>query len=137
MTDISGIELLPCPFCGSAEHLTVSTVGSLTADMPKRPYRVECHHVEHDTVGGPTDYGRAYAIAAWNRRHPPASREDGLREAADNAMNAYVDALVKREHGGIAASIFLAEIAVALGRNPTEEMDAKRRALLSQEKANG
>jgi hypothetical protein len=64
-------ELKPCPFCGTSEWLEVSPCGSMTTDMPKRPYRVVCEHIEHDSVDGPVAYGSAEAIAAWNRRATP------------------------------------------------------------------
>lgn len=60
--------LEPCPWCGCAEHLTIQSVGVLTVDMPDRPYRVICTHIDHDTVTGPVAYGRRQAIDAWNRR---------------------------------------------------------------------
>lgn len=63
-----GRELLPCPWCGSGEHLSFQQVGSLTADMPDRPYRVICTHIDHDTVTGPTAYGEIAAAVAWNTR---------------------------------------------------------------------
>jgi hypothetical protein len=65
-------ELSPCPFCGLAEHLSLRAEGAYTPDMPARPYRVVCNHIDHDTVEGPIGYGRNGAIAAWNRRSPPA-----------------------------------------------------------------
>lgn len=61
-------ELLPCPFCGTAEHLSYQWPGSMTADMPDRPCRVICTHIDHDTVVGPTAYGKFAAITAWNQR---------------------------------------------------------------------
>ncbi|WP_422057686.1 hypothetical protein [Sphingomonas sp.] len=74
--------LKPCPFCGSDEHLFVGWVGSLTGDMPDRPYRVSCNNLDHDTVTGPVAYGRHAAIAAWNTRATPApSQTDTLRLA--------------------------------------------------------
>lgn len=68
-------ELKPCPWCDSVEHLVVSPCGSLTADMPDRPYRVVCNHIDHDQVQGPVEYGRYSAIRAWNTRAAP--RSDG------------------------------------------------------------
>lgn len=61
-------ELKACPWCGSTEHLSLSKCGSLTADMPSRPYRVVCNHIDHDQVQGPVAYGRLEAITAWNTR---------------------------------------------------------------------
>lgn len=60
-----------CPWCNTTEHLSLQAVGSLTGDMPARPYRVICTHIDHDTVVGPTAYGKATATAAWNRRTYP------------------------------------------------------------------
>lgn len=81
-------ELKPCPFCGSAEHLSISSCGVLTTDMPSRPHRVMCRHIDHDEVTGPVAYGRHQAIAAWNRRTLPTLPDDleglcerGLRKA--------------------------------------------------------
>jgi hypothetical protein len=65
---ISNEKLVECPFCGLTEHLSLQSVGSLTADMPARPYRVVCHFIDHDDVQGPVGYGRGEAIAAWNSR---------------------------------------------------------------------
>ena len=69
MTDpINKAVLLPCPFCGTDEHLSRQRVGSRTADMPAHPYRIVCHHIDHDTVCGPVAYGEPAAIDAWNTR---------------------------------------------------------------------
>ena len=73
--------LEPCPWCGSSEHLTVSKCGSLTGDMPDRPYRVVCDHIDHDQVQGPVAYGQTSAIAAWNRRATLSRSDDGAGEA--------------------------------------------------------
>lgn len=70
MADLDKLE--PCPFCGTTDHLSLLAPGSMTPDMPSRPYQVICSHIDHDTVAGPTDYGRTAAIAAWNRRAPQA-----------------------------------------------------------------
>lgn len=61
-------ELSPCPFCGTGEYLSMQRPGSLTADMPARPHRVVCTHIDHDTVIGPTAFGEHAARAAWNKR---------------------------------------------------------------------
>lgn len=42
------------------------------------------------------------------------------------ALDGYVSALVDREHGGIAMSRAFEKICEALGRHPTQEMDARR-----------
>ena len=67
-TDRLAEVLDPCPWCGTTEHLSVQAVGSMTSDMPARPFRVFCTHIDHDTISGPVDYGRAGAIITWNRR---------------------------------------------------------------------
>jgi hypothetical protein len=64
-------ELANCPFCRTADHLSLRSVGSVTADMHARPYQVMCHHLDCEAVSGPVAYGKDAAIAAWNRR--PAS----------------------------------------------------------------
>jgi hypothetical protein len=74
-------DLLPCPFCGTVEHLRVNAVGSLVAGMPDRPYAVDCHHLDCEEVRGPVGYGKAKAIAAWNRRASPSPA--GGVQAAD------------------------------------------------------
>lgn len=61
-------ELLACPFCGSVDHLYLRAAGSLTRDMPARPYRYVCVHIDHDEVMGPVAYGEAAALTAWNTR---------------------------------------------------------------------
>ena len=73
--DSKELALEPCPFCGSTDHLTMAAVGSLTSDMPSRPYRVACHHIDHDQVHGPVAYGRGEAITAWNTRAQPTEEQ--------------------------------------------------------------
>lgn len=71
-------KLLPCPFCGTAEHLRVSKVGSYLSSMPAMPHQVRCRNIDCEDVSGPVQYGRFEAIAAWNRRAtPPAASERG------------------------------------------------------------
>lgn len=65
-------DLRTCPFCGTGEHLSTQSVGVMTGDMPDRPYRIVCTHLDHDTVTGPVAYGKIAAISAWNTR--PADR---------------------------------------------------------------
>lgn len=81
--DLVEAVAIACPFCGSDEHISVSKVGSMTADMPDRPYRVICHHIDHDNVLGPVSYGRRAAIAAWNNRpaHNAHMASDGVVQA--------------------------------------------------------
>jgi hypothetical protein len=52
---------------------------------------------------------------------------EGADEQIHAALNRYVDALVRREHGGLANASFVDEVASILGRNPTSEMDARRK----------
>jgi hypothetical protein len=94
MTDISesGIEaaLLPCPFCGTA--CEVREVGHGRAAFKK---------IEHGTpgdddkdgwkcpaIGWRVVYDGPKDLAAWNRRHPPASREEGLSDALTKVRDA-------------------------------------------------
>lgn len=81
MSDI----LKPCPFCGETEHLSLRSIGSMTGDMPARPYCVVCSNIEHDNVSGPVDYGKAAATAAWNRRSVPSplTMPSGLESEGD------------------------------------------------------
>lgn len=87
---IDKAALEACPWCGLTEHLSVRAEGSYTPDMPARPYRVVCNHIDHDTVEGPIGYGRKGATAAWNRRASPTTspqapegvRDEVLEEAA-------------------------------------------------------
>lgn len=68
MTDISesGIELLPCPFCNGEGKLVSGGTGN--------------HYVHCTRCGVNSDDGSVERAAKlWNRRHPPASREEGLR----------------------------------------------------------
>ena len=87
----------PCPFCGAIEHLHVSKCGSLLGDMPGRPYRVVCDHIDHDQVQGPVAYGRMEAIAAWNRRAPaqPVADAGGVTAADHEAAAAYLKSMGK------------------------------------------
>ncbi len=64
------MELVACPFCGTTDFLRLNPCGSMTADMPARPYRVVCGHLDCEDVRGPVGYGRFEAAAAWNRRAP-------------------------------------------------------------------
>lgn len=68
-------HLASCPWCGSDEHLSYQWPGSMTADMPDRPCRVVCTHIDHDTVVGPTAYGKFAATSAWNTRLTAQSGE--------------------------------------------------------------
>lgn len=91
MTDLNkeGLEAAACPFCGTTEHLRLIGVGSLLPDMPDRPYKVVCRHLDCEDVSGPVAYGRHHAIAAWNTRVSSAQSEDvegvvaELRDAFD------------------------------------------------------
>lgn len=91
MTEETTLE--PCPWCNSNEYLFVPAAGSLTPDMPARPYQVICVHIDHDTVRGPVAYGKEAARIAWNTRATtPAEAErkaiiDWLRSEA--AMHAF------------------------------------------------
>lgn len=74
-SEVTQAALEPCPWCGTVEHLSFQWPGSMTADMPDRPCRVVCTHIDHDTVVGPTAYGKFAAIAAWNTRLTTQSGE--------------------------------------------------------------
>ena len=73
-------ELKSCPFCGETDWLRVVSVGSLTADMPSRPYAVVCRHLDCELVHGPVAYGQVASVAAWNTR--PAEASLTIRAAA-------------------------------------------------------
>lgn len=66
------IELLPCPFCGGDGSFCETSV-----------WWVRCNNCDSESGGG---YTKAEAVAAWNRRAPPASiaRDEVL--AVDGAM---------------------------------------------------
>jgi hypothetical protein len=109
MTDptIDKAALEACPWCGLTEHLSVRAEGSYTPDMPARPYRVVCNHIDHDTVEGPIGYGRNGAIAAWNRRaspttspHAPEGVRDDVLERAERAIEALRIAWSGAEYSG-------------------------------------
>lgn len=68
MTSTQDEQLRECPFCQSTEHLTLSACGSMTGDMPSRPYRAVCTHLDCDYVQGPVGYGRQEARRLWNKR---------------------------------------------------------------------
>ena len=103
-------ELLPCPFCWTSAHLSYQWPGSMTADMPDRPCRVICSHIDHDTVVGPTGYGKRAAITAWNTRRQSHSLpgDVGMREALEEiadpirAMRRNAEAQGRRLEGGVA-----------------------------------
>lgn len=84
-----------CPWCGTTDHLSVSPCGSMTNDMPARPHRVVCNHLDCEHVQGPVAYGRFEAIDAWNKRAlvPRADMAEGVEllkavyEFADSRAN--------------------------------------------------
>lgn len=84
-SEVTQAALKPCPWCGTAEHLSVQWPGSMTADMPDCRCRVVCTHIDHDTVVGPTAYGEVEAIAAWNTRLTAQSGE-GRSGAGEDAV---------------------------------------------------
>lgn len=94
--------LLPCPFCGSSEHLSLRAEGSLVSGMPARPFRVVCHHIDHDNVLGPVDYGKDAAEKAWNTRPSPA-RDEGAgtmgRGEEAREMLSWLDMSIERLRG--------------------------------------
>lgn len=57
-----------CPWCGQKETLSFRSVGSLTADMPSRPYKVVCSGSDCEDVSGPVAYGKFAAAGVWNAR---------------------------------------------------------------------
>ena len=109
MTDLKPAA---CPWCGSDEHLYVSKCGSLTGDMPDRPYRVVCDHIDHDQVQGPVAYGKQAAITAWNTRHQSGRTGAGeaLRKIKDAARTPGIDAHVLLAKIGNTAEIALAAL---------------------------
>ena len=78
---MSAEELLPCPFCGVSDHLSAIKTGSAAGHY--YPYAVVCRHLDCDDVRGPTGNGKHEAIAAWNRRTPPAMSADHIGEATN------------------------------------------------------
>lgn len=74
---------------------------------------------------------------------PPATAPIASKEACGDgafpktlglihqAIDSYVDALLAREHGGVAQDRAFTAICDALGRQPIGEMDSRRRAALS------
>lgn len=77
MSELYGIPILPCPWCGDAEALSVEEGTTF------RWLRVTCGcgicgpEARMQTIGGPTDFndrmteGRKRAIHEWNARTPP------------------------------------------------------------------
>ena len=128
-------DLKPCPFCGTTEHLSVISVGSLARGMPSRPMQVRCGHLDCEDVSGPVAYGRRDAITAWNTRADAlAGRSDGERVEAvariiqyDVALEArvpvlaaaidalYAERIAAAEARAQAAEALVAEAGEALG----------------------
>ena len=75
-----------CPWCSTNEHLSFQRTGSMTADMPDRPCRVVCTHIDHDTVVGPTAYGKPAAITAWNTRTQQTARSADIAQRLQDYM---------------------------------------------------
>lgn len=112
-------ELKPCPFCGTSDHLHIGPTGSMTSDMPSRPHRVACLHVDHDAVIGPTAYGKQAAIAAWNTRATPAQPDTALVEAI------------------VEAALDVANVVTCDGYYEIDRDAAARAALSAWEQSNG
>lgn len=97
-----GNELKTCPFCGTTDHLSNSPCGSLTEDMPARPHRVVCNHIDCEYVQGPVSYGALAAIAAWNQRAPIADKTHhctGCKDRIDE-LEAELNNAKKEKAGG-------------------------------------
>ena len=87
-------KIEPCPWCDSADHCSVQSVGVMTNDMPDRPYRVICTDIGHDTITGPVAYGRYASIAAWNKRpaqHDAGEGADLMERAASIMRNCHIE----------------------------------------------
>lgn len=67
-------DLLPCPWCGSVEHLEMARTGI---------FWVVCKNDLHGRLDGPPGKTAKAATLAWNRRIPDASLAADLEEAAD------------------------------------------------------
>lgn len=89
--------------------------------------------------------GRVWKSAATSADDPVQDNEEQRFPTTlgriHKAIDGYVEALLAREHGGVAQDRAFTAICEALGRTPIQEMDARRRALLStdetQEGGNG
>lgn len=74
-------DLLPCPWCGTAENVRV--------DMGHYYGEVTCWNCKGAISWGPEKTTRAEAIAAWNTRHTSdlAERIEGLVSAAKDCAD--------------------------------------------------
>lgn len=106
-------ELKPCPWCGDTERLSMQSVGSLTGDMPDRPYRVICTHLDHDTVTGPVGFGKADATRLWNRR--PAEIIASLSSEGEREERAHLETIDQRDQAEAAADMLARDIARITG----------------------
>ena len=88
-------ELLPCPFCGLSDFITIHSVGSLVSSMPDRPYQVRCRNMDCEDAAGPVAYGKYNAIAAWNRRTPSPEVAALIAETRREGWNAAIEAADK------------------------------------------
>lgn len=81
-----------CPWCGQTENLRFRSVGSLTSDMPARPYKVVCMNGDCEDVSGPIAYGKIGAARAWNRRAALADLADAQAQEIERLQRHRVPA---------------------------------------------
>jgi hypothetical protein len=78
---MSAEEVLPCPFCGNEVKSQSFWYGCAPGNEP-RGYYVFCLECsETDALDGPRRDTLEDAIAAWNRRTPPAMSADHIGDA--------------------------------------------------------
>lgn len=120
----------------SGEREAVAWLDLRTEDRAWNDGKVVATNPEYVQNNGPENFAPLYRAAI-----SPA-REEGVAEAQrfpktlgriHEVIDGYVNALVAREHGGVAQDRAFTAICEALGRMPTREMDARRSVLLNQE----
>lgn len=98
----TGLEKFRCPSCGAANVFLAHSVRNLDARR-----HVECRICQ---MKGPIRTDNVEAVAAWNEL-PRKTRDEVVA-----ALQQYDEALMRREHGAVAAHRFVDQVRAILGK---------------------